>query len=56
VAARPRSSCSWGVTRFASYVDLDLARIRFLNPYGPGIRFSLATALHMIASHERRHL
>jgi hypothetical protein len=36
--------------------DLDLARIRFPNPFVPGIRFSLATDLHVIASHERRHL
>jgi hypothetical protein len=36
--------------------DLDLARIRFPNPFVPGIRFSLATGLHVIASHERRHL
>lgn len=36
--------------------DLDLARIRFPNPFVPGVRFSLATGLHVIASHERRHL
>lgn len=36
--------------------DLDLARTRFPNPFVPGIRFSLATGLHVIASHERRHL
>ncbi len=36
--------------------DLDLARIRFVNPFIPGLRFSLATGLHVIATHERRHL
>lgn len=36
--------------------DLDLAGIRFPNPLVRGIRFSLATGLHIIAAHERRHL
>ena len=36
--------------------DLDLASTRFPNPFVPGIRFSLATGLHVIAAHERRHL
>jgi hypothetical protein len=36
--------------------DLDLAGIRFPNPFVRGIRFSLATGLHVIAAHERRHL
>ncbi len=36
--------------------DLDLAGIRFPNPLIPGIRFSLATGLHVITAHERRHL
>lgn len=36
--------------------DLDLAGIRFPNPFIPGIRFSLATGLHVIPAHERRHL
>jgi DinB superfamily len=35
---------------------LDLARIGFQNPFVPVIRFSLATALHAIPAHERRHL
>jgi hypothetical protein len=39
-----------------SCADLDLARIRFPNPLVRGIRFSLATGLHVIAAHERRHL
>ncbi len=36
--------------------DLDLAEIRFPNPFVRGIRFSLATGLHVIAAHERRHM
>ena len=36
--------------------DLDLAGVRFPNPLVRGIRFSLATGLHVIAAHERRHL
>ena len=39
-----------------TYADLDLARIRFVNPFIRGVRFSLATGLHVIAAHERRHL
>jgi len=35
---------------------LDLAGVRFLNPFIRGIGFSLATGLHVIAAHERRHL
>jgi len=35
---------------------LDLAAIRFPNPFVPGIRFSIATGLHVITAHERRHL
>lgn len=36
--------------------DLDLASIRFPNPFVRGIRFSIATGLHVIAAHQRRHL
>ena len=36
--------------------DLDLAGIRFPNPLVRGIRFSVATGLHVITAHERRHL
>ena len=36
--------------------DLDLASVRFVNPFIRGLRFSLATGLHVIAAHERRHL
>lgn len=39
-----------------TYADLDLGRIPFPNPFIRGIRFSLATGLHVIAAHERRHL
>jgi hypothetical protein len=39
-----------------AYADLDLARVRFPNPFVPGVRFSLATGLHVIVAHERRHL
>ncbi|HEY9127742.1 MAG TPA: DinB family protein [Acidobacteriaceae bacterium] len=36
--------------------DLDLAGIRFVNPFVPGVRFSVASGLHIIVAHERRHL
>jgi hypothetical protein len=36
--------------------DLDLAGVAFPNPFIAGVRFSLATGLHVIAAHERRHL
>jgi hypothetical protein len=36
--------------------DLDLTGARFDNPFIPGIRFSLATGLYVIAAHDRRHL
>jgi hypothetical protein len=39
-----------------AHADLDLAGVRFRNPFVPGIRFSLATGLHVIAAHDRRHL
>jgi len=38
------------------YADLDLAGVRFSNPFVRGIRFSLATGLHVITAHERRHM
>jgi hypothetical protein len=40
----------------SAYADLDLAAVRFPNPFVRGIRFSLATGLHVITAHERRHL
>jgi hypothetical protein len=35
---------------------LDLAGVRFPNPFIPGVRFSLATGLHILPAHARRHL
>jgi len=35
---------------------LDLSGVLFPNPFVAGIRFSLATGLHVITAHERRHL
>lgn len=39
-----------------TYSDVDLAGVRFPNPFVAGVRFSLATGLHVILAHERRHL
>ena len=36
--------------------DIDLAGVTFPNPFVSGLRWSLATGLHVITSHERRHL
>jgi hypothetical protein len=45
------------VRRFLrTYADIDLAAVRFPNPFIRGVRFSLATGLHVIAAHEQRHL
>ena len=41
---------------FRAYADLDLASIRFPNPFIKGLHFSLATGFHAIPAHERRHL
>lgn len=38
------------------YGEIDLAGVRFPNPFVRGVRFSLATGLHVIPAHERRHL
>ena len=38
------------------FSDLDLARIRFPNPFVPGVRFSLATGVNVLAAHDRRHV
>jgi|SRR6478735_5761488 len=38
------------------YSAIDLAGVRFPNPFIHGVRFSLATGLHVIVAHERRHL
>jgi hypothetical protein len=39
-----------------AHAGLNLAAVRFPNPFIYGIRFSLATGLHLITAHERRHL
>ena len=39
-----------------AHADIDLAGVRFPNPFVRGVRFSLATGLHVVAAHERRHL
>lgn len=39
-----------------AYADLDLAVVRFPNPFVRGTRFSLATGLHVLTAHERRRL
>jgi hypothetical protein len=36
--------------------EYDLTRIRFPNPFISGLRFSLATGLHVIVAHNKRHL
>lgn len=38
------------------FMAIDLARIRFPNPFVAGVRFSLATGVNVIAAHDRRHL
>lgn len=38
------------------YGGIDLGGVRFPNPFIRGVRFSLATGLHVITAHERRHL
>jgi len=35
---------------------IDLAGTHFANPFVRGVRFSLATGLHVLAAHARRHL
>jgi DinB superfamily len=44
------------VTFLRKYAEIDLAGVVFPNPFIRGVRFSLATALHVLAAHERRHL
>src|SRR5215469_5328802 len=39
-----------------TFGDIDLSGVRFRNPFIRGLNFSLATGLHNIAAHERRHL
>ena len=67
IRPRPASSLADAVAQFLAshdevrtflrrYAHIDLAGVRFPNPFVRGIRFSLATGLHAIAAHERRHL
>jgi hypothetical protein len=44
------------VTFLRKYADIDLAGVVFPNPFIRGVRLSLATGLHVLAAHERRHL
>ncbi len=39
-----------------TFADIDLAGVRFPNPFIRGVRLSLATGLHVIPAHQRRHL
>jgi len=43
-------------TFLRTYADIDLSSVHFPNPFIRGVRFSLATGLHALAAHERRHL
>lgn len=43
-------------TFLRKYAEIDLARVHFPNPFVRGVRFSLATGLHVIAAHDRRHV
>jgi hypothetical protein len=38
------------------YAEIDLAGVTFPNPFIRGVRFSLATGVHVLAAHQRRHL
>jgi hypothetical protein len=38
------------------FADIDLAGVHFPNPFIAGVRFSLATGVHVLAAHERRHV
>lgn len=38
------------------FAAIDLAGVTFPNPLLSGVRFSLATGLHVLAAHQRRHL
>ncbi len=44
------------VTFLRKYAEVDLVGVVFPNPFIRGVRFSLATGLHVLAAHERRHL
>lgn len=56
-AARQFFDAHHDVERFlAEFADVDLAGVLFPNPFIRGVRFSLATGIHVLAAHERRHL
>ena len=55
-AAAFLSSHEQVVAFLRTYAGIDLAGVRFANPFIRGLRFSLATGLHVLAAHERRHL
>jgi hypothetical protein len=38
------------------FAGIDLTGVTFPNPFIRGVRFSLATGLHVLAAHQRRHL
>lgn len=38
------------------FAEIDLAGVTFPNPFIGGLRFSLATGLHVIVAHNKRHL
>ena len=38
------------------FSEIDLAGTRFPNPFVPGVRFSLATGINVLAAHDRRHV
>lgn len=40
----------------ADCADIDAARATFRNPFVRWIRFSIATGLHVVPAHDRRHL
>lgn len=44
------------VTFLRKYSDIDLAGVVFPNAFMKGVHFSLATGLHILAAHQRRHL
>ena len=44
------------MTFLETYANIDLAGVVFPNPFVRGMRFRLATGLHVIAAHARRHL
>jgi hypothetical protein len=52
---RRRSSIDfWRTTRQRAPYNVN--RIRFKNPFIPGLRFSVGTGLEVLSAHERRHL